>query len=156
MKIYTIGVYNSSEHEFFNKLIENNITHFIDIRRRRAVRGSKYSFVNSTRLQNILKSLNINYTHLLDLAPTNEIRQLQKNADKKNTVLKSKRENLSSDFINSYNIDILKKFSLEYFVKLEKYNKIVLFCVEEKAHSCHRSLVTDKLESEYGFKIVNL
>ena len=40
MKIYTIGVYNSTEQEFFNKLVDNNIDTFCDIRQRRGVRGS--------------------------------------------------------------------------------------------------------------------
>ena len=37
MKFYTIGVYNSTEQEFFNKLIKNNIDAFYDIRQRRGV-----------------------------------------------------------------------------------------------------------------------
>ncbi len=51
MEFFTIGVYNSSEKEFFDKLLENNIDTFCDIRQRRGVRGAKYSFVNSNRLQ---------------------------------------------------------------------------------------------------------
>ncbi len=45
MEFFTIGVYNSSENEFFNKLTENHIDTFCDIRQRRGVRGSQYSFV---------------------------------------------------------------------------------------------------------------
>ena len=51
MEFFTIGVYNSTEKEFFEKLTQNNIDTFCDIRQRRGVRGSKYSFVNSNRLQ---------------------------------------------------------------------------------------------------------
>ncbi len=156
MEIYTIGVYGSDEQKFFNKLIESNITLFVDIRRRRAVRGSKYSYVNSNKLQKLLKSHKINYVHILDLAPTNEIRNLQKKADKENKQDKNQRRDLSYDFTNSYKINILNKFNLEYFVKLEKFNKIVLFCVEECADACHRSLIAKELKDKYDFKIINL
>ena len=54
--IYTIGVYNSTEVEFFNKIKSNQIELFCDIRQRRGVRGSKYKFVNSIYLQNKLKN----------------------------------------------------------------------------------------------------
>lgn len=64
MKIYTIGVYGSTEQEFFNKLIENRIDTFCDIRQRRGVRGSEYAFVNSNRLQNKLAELDIKYVCL--------------------------------------------------------------------------------------------
>jgi len=48
---FTIGVYRATEETFFKKLVENNIDTFLDIRRRRGVRGSKYSYVNSNKLQ---------------------------------------------------------------------------------------------------------
>ena len=41
IKIYTIGVYNSTESSYFRKLQENNIDLFCDIRQRRGVRGSQ-------------------------------------------------------------------------------------------------------------------
>ncbi len=80
-KFYTIGVYGLSEDQYFSKLLENKIDAFVDIRQRRAVRGSKYSFVNSTKLQNKLSALGIKYFHVLELAPTTEIRELQKKDD---------------------------------------------------------------------------
>lgn len=45
MKIFTIGVYNSTELQFFKKLSENNIDTFCDIRQRRGGRGREYAFV---------------------------------------------------------------------------------------------------------------
>lgn len=59
MQFYTIGVYGTTEEEFFKKLQNYNINLFCDIRQRRGVRGKKYSFVNSIRLQNKLKELNL-------------------------------------------------------------------------------------------------
>ena len=78
MEFFTIGVYNSTEQEYFTKLTENNIDTFCDIRQRRGVRGAKYAFVNSNRLQEKLNELDIKYGHVIDLAPTTDIRDLQK------------------------------------------------------------------------------
>lgn len=78
IKIFTIGVYNSTEESYFNKLRDNNIDLFCDIRQRRGVRGSQYKYVNSNYLQAKLQGLGINYKYIKELAPTNEIRQMQK------------------------------------------------------------------------------
>jgi len=61
MEFFTIGVYNSTEKEFFEKLLKNKVDTFCDIRQRRGVRGAKYSFVNSNRLQERLSELDIKY-----------------------------------------------------------------------------------------------
>ena len=50
IKIYTIGVYNSTESSYFRKLQENNIDLFCDIRQRRGIRGSQYKYVSSQQL----------------------------------------------------------------------------------------------------------
>ena len=102
MKIYTIGVYNSTEREFFQKLIDNNIDTFCDIRQRRGVRGSEYAFVNSNYLQTKLNELDIKYAHILDLAPTSEIREKQKIEDARLGVQKKSRDVLGSVFTREY------------------------------------------------------
>jgi uncharacterized protein (DUF488 family) len=81
MIFYTIGVYGSTEKEFFKNITDNKIDTFCDIRQRRGVRGSKYAFVNSNRLQQRLHELDVKYGHVLELAPNTEIRELQKEVD---------------------------------------------------------------------------
>ena len=78
MIFYTIGVYNLTEELFFEKLTSNNIDIFCDIRQRRGVRGAKYKFVNSIWLQKKLNNLNIKYLYIKELAPTVDIRNIQK------------------------------------------------------------------------------
>lgn len=158
MEFYTIGVYNSTEEEYFNKLTENRIDTFCDIRQRRGVRGAKYAFVNSQRLQNRLKEMDINYGHIIQLAPTKEIRELQKEADAQQGELKRNRNELGQVFKIAYKDRIMTKFDFDYFIEqLENHNanKVVLFCVEEKHRACHRSIVSDKLE-QLGYKITHL
>ena len=159
MEFFTIGVYNSTEIEFFNKLTENKIDTFCDIRQRRGVRGAKYSFVNSNKLQNKLNALNIKYKHILELAPTKEIRELQKEADSKKKELKRERLQLGQVFKIEYESRILKEFDFKYFLQqLEKIgaNRIVLFCVEENPHACHRVLVTNELYNNFHYRTIHL
>ena len=158
MEFFTIGVYNSTEREYFSKLAENRIDTFCDIRQRRGVRGAQYSFVNSNRLQQKLSELDIKYGHVLELAPTSEIRELQKEADAQLGELKRDRNKLGKIFTIAYKDRILKQFDFDSFIEnLENVgaSRVVLFCVEEKPEACHRSIVTDKLE-QIGYKITHL
>lgn len=159
MNFYTIGVYHSSKEQFFNKLVENGIDTFCDIRQRRGVRGREYSFVNSNRLQETLQEKGINYCYFKELAPTQEIRDLQKAADRANKELKKDRQKLGDVFIDNYNEKILKDFDVNLFVielKKKKANKVVLFCVEENHGACHRSLVANKISAEINLNIQHL
>lgn len=158
MEFFTIGVFNSTEKEYFNKLTDNQIDTFCDIRQRRGVRGAEYSFVNSNRLQSKLNELDIKYGHVLELAPTTEIRELQKEADNQQGEHKRDRNRLGKIFTIVYKDRILSKFDFEKFIEnLEEIgaNRVVLFCVEEKYEACHRSIVSDKLE-QLGYKITHL
>ena len=159
MEFYTIGVYNSTEKSFFDKLTENNIDTFCDIRQRRGVRGAKYSFVNSNRLQARLNELEIKYGYIAELAPTTEIRDLQKEIDLEKGVLKRERQELGKVFVIEYKNRILKNFDFETFLeKLEQVgaNKIAMFCVEEHPEACHRSIVAERLANNYQYKITHL
>lgn len=158
MEFFTIGVFNSEEQNFFNKLTTNQIDTFCDIRQRRGVRGTKYSFVNSNRLQQKLKERQINYKYICDLAPTTEIRNIQKIIDRDTGVTKRVRNELGIAFKSIYTEKILEIFNFDEFISELKNNgskKIVLFCVEEKHEACHRSLVCNKLKT-MGFKITIL
>jgi uncharacterized protein (DUF488 family) len=144
-KLFTIGVFGLSKKDFFGKLIDNQIDTFCDIRRRRGVRGAKYSFVNSNRLQNTLSELGINYYHLLDLSPSNEVREIQKEEDKKLNVLKRERKYLGESFKKSFKKIHLLNYNAESFFDLigNKAENVILFCVEQDYRACHRSLVAD-------------
>ncbi|NOQ71158.1 MAG: DUF488 family protein [Crocinitomix sp.] len=158
MEFFTLGVYNSAEEEYFGKIISANIDVFCDIRQRRGVRGAKYAFVNSKRLQDRLAKLNVEYLHEIQLAPTSEIRDLQKEADLQQKELKRDRSKLGSVFTLAFKDRILNEFNFEAFIhNLEKINakRIILFCVEEKPEACHRGIVTNKLE-KLGYKITHL
>lgn len=149
MEFYTIGVYNTGEADFFTKLTENGIDTFADIRQRRGVRGKSYSFANSRRLQQKLQVLNIRYDHVSGLAPTAEIRKVQEENDRQKKESRKERRQISEAFTEAYKKIIIERFDFEAYLQgLAKSGakKIVLFCVEEHAEACHRSIVADKLK----------
>lgn len=156
MEFFTTGVYNLTEQEFFERLTRNNIDTFCDIRQRRGVRGAKYAFVNSNRLQKKLSELGIKYGHVADLAPTTEIRDLQKKTDLEKGELKNERQTLGKVFIIEYQNQVLAKFNFEtFFLNLEHAgaSRVVLFCVEEHPEACHRSIVASRLMDNYHYRV---
>lgn len=159
IKIFTLGVYNSTEESYFNKLVQNNIDLFCDIRQRRGVRGSQYKYVNSNYLQAKLAELGISYTYIKDLAPTKEIRQKQKDADILNYETKKQRTTLGYVFASEYCKQILDKFNIDALaqeLQERDIKNILFFCVEEHAEACHRSLVAKKLAEKFDTEIQNL
>jgi uncharacterized protein (DUF488 family) len=159
MEFFTIGVYNSSEKDFFDRLIKNKIDTFCDIRQRRGVRGAKYAFANSNRLQEKLNSLGIKYVYVPGLAPTTGIRELQYQVDNEKGERKSERTQLGKEFVTEYKKAIIDNFDFKQFfedLKSVGAKRVTFFCVEELAEACHRSIVTDKLANTYKYKTTHL
>ncbi|MBE6319981.1 MAG: DUF488 domain-containing protein [Bacteroidales bacterium] len=159
LEIYTIGVYNSTENVFFDKLTNNNVDLFLDIRQRRGVRGSQYKFVNSSYLQEKLAKLDIKYKHIIELAPTKEIRTAQKEEDIRSGNSKKTRKTLGNTFTRLYISDVLDKYNLDDLVQeLHNLNvcRVVLFCVEESPYACHRSIVANRLNQKYNLTVKHL
>ena len=97
--------------------------------------------------------------YIKELAPTAEIRQKQKNADKLNNETKKQRTALGKVFIEEYNSQILSHFDMKNLVTTLKKagaTNVVFFCVEEHASACHRSLVAKKVSKLYGNNVIDL
>lgn len=159
MKLFTIGVYGSTEEEFYGKLTANNIDLFCDIRQRRGVRGSKYAFVNSCYLQRKLAELNIDYLYKKELAPTRQIREMQWEEDKIEHQTKKTRETLGHAFCCGYEKLILDEVDLDELMAIfmkSKSENIIFFCLEEKPEACHRSLLTKRLSETYNLEVIHL
>ncbi|MDQ1265491.1 MAG: hypothetical protein QG635_642, partial [Bacteroidota bacterium] len=93
------------------------------------------------------------------LAPTTEIRELQKEIDEEKGELKRERQELGKVFVIEYKNRILKNFDFEkFFESLDKIgaSRIVLFCVEEHPEACHRLIVAEKLMNYFNYKITHL
>ncbi|MCH3923641.1 MAG: DUF488 domain-containing protein [Bacteroidales bacterium] len=159
MKIFTIGVYKSTESQFFKKLTDNNIDTLCDIRQRRGVRGSEYTFANSNYLQQKLVDMDIKYGHIIALAPTTEIREKQKIEDARLGDNKRDRNKLGKVFTDEYKSQILSRFDFDKLIEqLDNCgaSNVVFLCVEQRAEACHRSLVAEEIHKRYGYEVINL
>ncbi len=156
--IVTIGVYGFTEQRFFQVLQDAHIDTFCDVRARRGVRGPDYPFANSTRLQQHLAELHIRYVHLKQLAPSEEIRQLQSQADKQAKTAKRKRGELCEAFRESYQQSYLHDLNAqELLAQIGAEAKVIgLFCVEREPEACHRSLVAAWLAQELGVQVEHI
>jgi len=156
--IVTIGVYGFDEAGFFQALIDAKIDTFCDIRGRRGMRGSLYAFANSEYLQRRLRKLEIRYLHLKELAPTQAMRDLQKQADAKQGVAKRLRTGLSEVFMQSYQQECLSTYDSQRFFQAigPDAHVIGLFCVEREPEACHRSLVAQKLARDLNIPVQHI
>jgi uncharacterized protein (DUF488 family) len=159
MTFYTLGVYGTTEADFFRKLLDNRIDVFCDIRARRAVRGADYAFANAVRLEAKLGKLKIAYVPVKDLATPSDIKKLQNQVDAKASVSQRQRDHLSPVFTAAYTKEVLEPFDFNKLVQQLQdlqAKRVALFCVEKFPAACHRSLVAERLHALYGYSIVDL
>lgn len=153
----TIGVYGWDTETFFQALQDAQVDTVCDIRRRRGVRGSEYSFANSQRLQARLAELGVAYVHRLDLAPGDATRQAQYAVDEANKTAKRQRQVISPAFADAYRQECLAGFDSQQFAAdLGDARVVALLCVERDAAACHRSLLADRLVQDLDTQVVHL
>jgi uncharacterized protein (DUF488 family) len=154
--IATIGVYGFDRDSFLASLAEAKIDLVLDVRQRRGVRGSEYAWANARRLQAALAEAGIGYTHLKELAPTTEMRQLQYEEDARLGEGKRSRTILAPEYVRLYIEEILDRADLGPVVKWVGTSSAALLCVERDPEACHRSLIAARLERDWGFGVKHL
>jgi uncharacterized protein (DUF488 family) len=149
--VFTIGVYGSDEGTFFDALATARIDVFLDIRRRRAVRGSRYAFANAKRLIAGLAARNIAYRHIIDLAPHRSMLALQHAVDASEKRRFAERTVLAPEYIRRYVPEVLDEFDFDALARaLHGCRAPVLFCIERIPQACHRSLAAPRLAAAFG------
>jgi uncharacterized protein (DUF488 family) len=154
--IATIGVYGLDRDSFLAALAEAKVDLLLDVRQRRGVRGSEYAWANARRLQEALTEAGVGYTHLPELAPTTELRELQYKEDARLGEGKRSRTTLAREYVRLYTEQILDSADLGPIVKWIGASRAALLCVERDPEACHRSLIAARLESEWGFEARHL
>jgi uncharacterized protein (DUF488 family) len=154
--IATIGVYGFDRDSFLAALAAAEIGLLLDVRQRRGVRGSEYAWANAGRLQAALAEAGIGYTHLKELAPTTELRELQYSEDDRRGEGKRSRTVLAPEYSRLYIEQILDPADLTPIVRWIGAGKAALLCVERDPEACHRSLIAARLRGEYGFDVEHL
>jgi uncharacterized protein (DUF488 family) len=156
-RIYTIGAYGFDAERFFGALEGARIDLFLDIRRRRGIRGPLYTFGNAGRLQPELERRGITYRHILALAPDEETRRFQREADEVSRQPRRDRTELSDAFVREYTRRTIDSFDWEGLVAgLKSFRRPVFFCVERTPEACHRGLVASWLASMTGLPETHL
>jgi uncharacterized protein (DUF488 family) len=156
-KVATIGVYDWSLEEWLAALRAADVRLILDVRQRRGVRGPRYMWANSQRLQAALADAGIAYRHHPELAPTTELRHLQYAEDARQGVGKRSRVALAPAYVERYTHEILDRADLEPVVdELPSEGAGALFCVEADPEACHRSLVAERLHARFGLPVAHL
>jgi uncharacterized protein (DUF488 family) len=152
----TIGVYSFDGPGFVQALQAAEVGIVLDVRQRRGVRGSEYAWANSKRLQAALGEAGIGYSHLPELAPTTEMRQLQYEEDARRGEGKRSRTVLAPEYVRRYTEEVLDQVDLEPIVRFVGDNRAALLCVERDPEACHRSLIAARLEQELDAPVKHL
>lgn len=143
-RLLTIGAYGFTADSFVATLRDAGATAVVDVRMRRGMRGSTYAWANASRLGSLLESKGIGYGHARHLAPTAEIRSLQRARDSKEGAAKRSRRELDPAFVEAYRTMILGPLDAPTtWRELQAIGEVpALFCVEAIPAACHRLLVS--------------
>lgn len=152
----TIGVYGFDRDSFVDALQTARVDLLLDVRQRRGVRGSEYAWANAQRLQAALAEAGIGYSHLKELAPTTEMRQLQYAEDDRLGEGKRNRTALAPAYVERYTEEVLDRVALDPVVRWIGSSSAALLCVERDPEACHRSLIAERMQREHGFEVEHL
>ena len=150
----TIGVYDWDAASFLRALRGAGAETVLDLRRRRGVRGREYAWANARRLQAMLAEAGIGYEHLIELAPTNEMRSALYASAAARGESQRTRTTLTEEYRREYARAILGRVDLERL--LAGYGRectAALMCVEALPAACHRSLVAAELREHHGVAV---
>jgi uncharacterized protein (DUF488 family) len=153
----TIGVYEWDADTFLAALDAADVHRVLDVRQRRGVRGPRYAWANSLRLQAALADAGIGYRHHPELAPTTELRHLQYAADDRAGVGKRSRVQLAPEYVERYTREVLDRADLAAVAaELPDAGRAALLCVEADPEACHRSLIAARLEADHAIPVTHL
>lgn len=158
MKVITIGAYGWTQQDFVQAILNAAPDVFVDVRRRRGLRGSAYAWANSTRLQTMLAHHGIPYVHRLEVAPSDATRHIVARDARSERIGYRDRTSLSHEYLNAYGQEVLDGFDPARFVASlgEELGSIILFCVERAPEACHRSLLADRLARDLGAEVTHV
>ena len=137
IQLFTIGFSKKSAEVFFTRMREAGVRRLIDVRLNNS--SQLAGFTKKDDLRYFLKSIaDIEYVHLPELAPTQELLDAYKKK-------KGKWEEYEAGFL-----ELLRQRKIESGLSKSIFEGGCLLCSEEKPHHCHRRLVAEYLEREWG------
>lgn len=137
MKIFTIGFTKKSAESFFTKLQSAGVRRLLDVRLNNV--SQLAGFTKRDDLRYFIKAIcNIDYVHLPELAPTQEILDAHK------------KHRGRWDLYERQFLDLMTLRRIEDKVPRELLDGACLLCSEDKPHHCHRRLVAEYLKEKWG------
>lgn len=137
MKIFTIGFTKTSAESFFTRLQEAGVKKVVDVRLHND--SQLAGFAKKDDLRYFLEALcSIDYAHLPELAPTQEIFEAYKKQKGEWTVFEKQF------------IALMESRRIEETIPRESIDGACLLCSEDKPDHCHRRLVAEFLKSKWG------
>jgi uncharacterized protein (DUF488 family) len=141
MKIFTAGFTRKPAEEFFTNLQQSGATRLVDVRLNNTSQLS--AFAKRDDLRFFLKAIcNMEYVHMLELAPTAEILDPYK------------KRQCTWETYEARFLELMKARRIESTISRESLNNACLLCSEEKPHHCHRRLVAEYLQMHWPDVII--
>ncbi|MEA5467299.1 DUF488 domain-containing protein [Spirulina sp. 06S082] len=135
--LFTIGFTKKTAREFFEILEKAGVKRIIDTRLNNV--SQLAGFTKKSDLAYFLKKIaNIDYIHILDLAPTKDILDEYKKK-------KGDWETYEQNFLQ-----LIADRKIETKISPEQIDDACLLCSEAKPHNCHRRLVAQYLNKKWG------
>jgi len=144
IKLFTIGFTKKSAEEFFTKLKQAGVTRVLDVRLNSS--SQLAGFTKKEDLDYFLRAIGgIGYTHLPELAPTQDI------------LTAYKKEKGDWSVYETKFLALMRARRIEETSRKELLNGGCLLCSEDTPEHCHRRLVAEYLAEKWGnVEIVHL
>lgn len=137
IELFTIGFTQKTAQFFFETLINSGVRCIIDTRLNNV--SQLAGFAKRKDLEYFLNRIgNIQYYHLLDLAPTKDILD------------RYKKQGGDWETYEKAFLDLMEQRQIEKHVTPELLDGGCLLCSEAKPHHCHRRLVAEYLNQKWG------
>jgi uncharacterized protein (DUF488 family) len=137
MKIFTIGFTKKPAEKFFDALRHAGVKRLVDVRLNNV--SQLAGFTKRDDLRYFAKAIaGIDYVHLPDLAPTQEMLDGYKKHGGDWTAYESRF------------LDLMAERAIENRVSRSNLDEACLLCSEDKPHKCHRRLVAEYLKTKWG------
>jgi len=137
MRVCTIGFTKTSAEQFFERIRTSGVKRVLDVRLHNI--SQLAGFAKKQDLRYLLRAIcSIEYIHLPELAPTQEMLDAYKKA-------RGDWRTYERRFL-----ELMSQRRIEDVVSRQMADGSCLLCSENKAHHCHRRLVAEYLRSRWG------